>query len=264
MLSEVAHCRNDEVHLRGYIRQNYLNANRLVHLTGLGKVGWKVKRIEFVKDPCPVKLSVKEKDQVMATSKAQSIVSSRKSSRRSSFDAEDLPVKQVVDPETKSKCAQFWNGKNADNSQIENNPGMFAAEQTWPTMEEMKQPPRKGSFNDEAMQDVDHEPMDFSNIIKKQPQKDLGEELAGLMQKLTIDVVGRETGKDSNDGMSDCADEEDDKDEDADEDAELGANDGEKPSGKHTKFTDLEERAKEDMDFPDEVDTPFTEAYKRF
>ena len=28
MMSEVAQCRNDEVHLRGYIRQNYLNANR--------------------------------------------------------------------------------------------------------------------------------------------------------------------------------------------------------------------------------------------
>ena len=47
MLSEVAHVRDDEVHLKGYIRQNYMNANRLVHLTGLGKIGWRIKRIEF-------------------------------------------------------------------------------------------------------------------------------------------------------------------------------------------------------------------------
>ena len=86
----------------------------------------------------------------MSTSKAQSIVSSRKSSRRSSLDAEDMPIKPVIDPETKAKCAQFWDAKKADNATIENNPGMFAAEQTWPTMEEMK-PQRKGSFNDEEM-----------------------------------------------------------------------------------------------------------------
>jgi len=108
MLGEVSHIREDEVHVRGYIRQNYLNANRLVHLTGMGKVAWRVKRIEFARDPCPMKLSTKEKDQVMSTSKAQSIVSSRnssrRSSRRSSMDDDDMPVKQEVDPETKKKC----------------------------------------------------------------------------------------------------------------------------------------------------------------
>lgn len=35
-------------------------------------------------------------------------------------------------------------------------------------------------------------------------------------------------------------------------------------SQRHQKHTDLEERAKEDMDFPDEVDTPLTEARVRF
>lgn len=33
---------------------------------------------------------------------------------------------------------------------------------------------------------------------------------------------------------------------------------------KHQKHTDLEERDRDDMDFPDEVDTPFKEARKRF
>ena len=35
-------------------------------------------------------------------------------------------------------------------------------------------------------------------------------------------------------------------------------------SQKHAKHTDLETRAQEDMDFPDEVDTPFKEARLRF
>jgi hypothetical protein len=93
MLGEVAHVRDDEVHIKGYIRQNFLNAKRLIHITGNTKLAWRIKRIEVAVDPCPVKLSSKEKDKVMSTSKAQSIVSSRnasrESSRRGSLDAED-------------------------------------------------------------------------------------------------------------------------------------------------------------------------------
>lgn len=70
MLSEVTHVREDEVHLRGYIRQNFLNARRLIHVTGLTQVAWRIKRIEVALDPCPVKLSVREKEKVMSTSKA--------------------------------------------------------------------------------------------------------------------------------------------------------------------------------------------------
>lgn len=35
MLGEVTHVRADEVHVKGYIRQNFLNAKRLMHITGL-------------------------------------------------------------------------------------------------------------------------------------------------------------------------------------------------------------------------------------
>jgi len=35
-------------------------------------------------------------------------------------------------------------------------------------------------------------------------------------------------------------------------------------SHKHTKATNMEDRAREDMDFPDEVDTPFVDGWKRF
>ena len=41
-------------------------------------------------------------------------------------------------------------------------------------------------------------------------------------------------------------------------------NDDNGVSQKHAKHTDLEKRAAEDMDFPDEVDTPFQEARVRF
>lgn len=106
MLGEVTHVREDEVHIKGYIKQNYLNAKRLIHVTGLGKVAWRIKRIEVATDPCPVKLSTKEKEKVLSTSRAQSIVSSRKSSRRSSLDADDTHTPQVIDEKTKAKCIQ--------------------------------------------------------------------------------------------------------------------------------------------------------------
>ena len=104
MLGEVSHVRADEVHIKGYIRQNYLSANRLVHITGLPVLSWKIKRIELATDPAPLKLSQKEKDKVMSTSKAQSIVSSRKASRRPSFDGEEEMKEEAKDPVTGSKC----------------------------------------------------------------------------------------------------------------------------------------------------------------
>ena len=70
MLGEVSHVRQDEVHIKGYIRQNFLNAKRLVHLTGIPVLSWRIKRIELASDPCPVKLSQREKDKVMSTSRA--------------------------------------------------------------------------------------------------------------------------------------------------------------------------------------------------
>ena len=139
MLGEVSHVREDEVHIKGYIRQNFLNAKRLVHLTGKPVLSWRIKRIEFASDPCPMKLSEREKDKVLSTSRAQSIVSSRNSSRRSSrrgsFD-EMKPddVEEVKDSSTKIKCVQKANaaGTKGDDSRdddtIENNPGAFAAE----------------------------------------------------------------------------------------------------------------------------------------
>ena len=117
MMGEVSHVRNDEVHIKGYIRQNFLNAKRLVHLTGVPVLSWRIKRIEFASDPCPVKLSEREKDKVLSTSRAQSIVSSRNASRNASLrnsrkgsmeddddNAEKKKVEEVKDQKTGIKC----------------------------------------------------------------------------------------------------------------------------------------------------------------
>ena len=68
MLGEVSHIRKDEVHVKGYIRQNYLNSKRLVHITGMPVLSWKIKRIEVAADPTPLKLSIKDKEKVLSTS----------------------------------------------------------------------------------------------------------------------------------------------------------------------------------------------------
>lgn len=82
------------------------------------------------------------------------------------------------------------------------------------------------------------------------------------MEKMQIKVVGRETGKDS-DYASSGGEDDEESDGGADE-LNTTAVAQEPISNKHTKFTDLESRAREDMDFPDEVDTPFVNAAARF
>lgn len=63
-----------------------MNAKRLIHITGMQPLAFKISQIEIVKDPCPMKLSYKEVEKVLGTSKAQSIISSRQASRRGSLD----------------------------------------------------------------------------------------------------------------------------------------------------------------------------------
>ena len=71
MLGQVVKAGEDEIYVEGYIRQNYLNAKRLIHITGINNpLAFRMKRIEIIKDPCPVKVSAKEKEKVLATSKA--------------------------------------------------------------------------------------------------------------------------------------------------------------------------------------------------
>jgi hypothetical protein len=98
MLSEVARVGSDSISIRGYIRQNFLCAKRLLHITGMNPSQFAIKKISIAKDPCPLKLSHKEKEKVLSTSTAQSIVSSRQSSRKGSLDVS--LVSGSGDPET--------------------------------------------------------------------------------------------------------------------------------------------------------------------
>ena len=57
------------------------------------------------------------------------------------MDADDKPVEEVKDNATGIKCVQKGkaSGEDArDDDTIENDPGAFAAEQTWPTDAEIR------------------------------------------------------------------------------------------------------------------------------
>lgn len=78
-------------------------------------------------------------------------------------------------------------------------------------------------------------------------------------------MVGREHGNNlSDDDLPSESDESDESDFDLGDNDEQFQEDPNKVSAKHTKHTDMEERAKEDMDFPDEVETPLVNARERF
>jgi pre-rRNA-processing protein TSR1 len=81
--------------------------------------------------------------------------------------------------------------------------------------------------------------------------------LTELFDKMQIAVVGRDDGHESDQVSSGS------EDESGDEELRQMYDDN-VVSQKHLKHSELEERAAEDMDFPDEVDTPFTDARVRF
>ena len=90
-----------------------------------------------------------------------------------------------------------------------------------------------------------------------------GADLTDLFNKMQIAVVGRENRDEASDsGISD----EESSEEVGDVDDELAyqQDDPNVTSLRHKKQTSMEERAREDMDFPDEVDTPLKEARVRF
>lgn len=80
---------------------------------------------------------------------------------------------------------------------------------------------------------------------------------------MQIAVVGRENQEEDS-GISDEDDESSDEVGDMDEELKYQQDDPNFLSQRHQKHTNMEERAQEDMDFPDEVDTPLKEARIRF
>ena len=95
----------------------------------------------------------------------------------------------------------------------------------------------------------------FDKAIKQTLNADNLEKL--FAEKMQIKVMGEEE--------EDAQIEEDESDESPDEgDENEYFKEDNKISQKHTRHTNVEERDKEDMDFPDEVDTPLKDARLRF
>jgi len=120
---------------------------------------------------------------------------------------------------------------------FENPPDPFAAEQTWPTKEELK-----GAAKTRMIAENEKEAMEFEGMesesekVKSENEEEMGE----------VDEPKEES--------------------DNDEDDNEGEDENIQPiSGKHKKMTTLKERSEQDLEFPDEVDTPTTqEASIRF
>ena len=108
---------------------------------------------------------------------------------------------------------------------------------------------------------MEHEPLDIEKI--KPAIKNTGKDLAGLFDKMQIAVVGKEFGRNDTDSDFEDVDSGSEGEEVVDE-VEPLHEDPNFISGKHNKATNLDDRAREDMDFPDEVDSPFVDAWQRF
>lgn len=113
---------------------------------------------------------------------------------------ETIEIKR--DPITGIECIQAGNEKDGDdnkrdNANIENNPGMFAAEQTWPTEDEINE---ASKTRKESMSEMD---MGMDEVkIPKEGMDGLGD----MMEKMTIDIVGKEHGNQSDDDFGDSED----------------------------------------------------------
>mmetsp|Transcript_28797 Transcript_28797/g.28504 ORF Transcript_28797/g.28504 Transcript_28797/m.28504 type:complete len:563 (-) Transcript_28797:264-1952(-) len=221
---------NGALQVEGYIRDNYLSCNRLAHITGYGD--FKISQIIATTDPYPTKMHKEKKK------KADSEMNT------------DEEVKEVI--------LQQYNQEKADADNVENEIDPFGAEQTWPTNEELS---KKNNLLHEEYKDIDMNeepgemPTNLDANFKKPEVADDIEKLADQFKKMEIQVVDGE-----NRSQPDF-DEEDDDDLSF-EDYETQIN---KTSLKHEKFTNLEKREKDEMDFPDEVDTPLDQpARERF
>ena len=266
MLGHVAKVdpKNKELWVRGYIRNNYLNIKRLVHLTGVSsQIGFKIKQVETTADPCPLKLGRREIEQVMSTGTAKSIVSSRQSSRMASGrgsrkgSGDDL-MSGVIRKQKAVTGGKVLNplqpGENRDDGTCEMRPDPFGAEQTYLSDDEL---PAGRQVSDDGMdEDAQIDTGKFDKAVKaSQLNADNLQKL--FEEKMQIDVLGGGAVPEDDD------DDEDSEEEEDSDDAEHFIEDN-KISQRHTKHTDMEGRDREDMDFPDEVETPLKDARARF
>lgn len=203
--------------VEGYIKHNYLSTNRYGHITGYGD--FKIKEIIAAEDPFPTK-NLAER-------------------RKKAIDDNMAAVDEKID--------QF-NLEKADPVEVENEVNPFGAEQTWPTTDEME---NKEKLTHEEYKHVGEELADMNVDVEigfKVPEPKTGDldQLANKFGKMQIEVVDGD-----NRSQSDFDD--DDGEFSLGEDYQSQLN---KSSYRHEKLTNVEKRERNEMDFPDEVDTP--------
>lgn len=155
-----------------------------------------------------------------------------------------------MEPDAETVVLQTYDPSKADEFKLENEIDPFGAEQTWPTKDEIK---AKGKNLHEEYKDVDmgEEPGELTTDVEtgfKKPDPK-GDELADLADKFDNMQIKVQDGRSQDDF----------DDDDQDEEFSLGdeyQSQLNKTSYKHEKFTNLEQRERDEMDFPDEVDTP--------
>lgn len=185
----------------GYVHGNSFTTRLPVHITGYGT--FLLAQIKSEEDP------------LRSSSKA-----------KKHEELKQGEILEVADPGTQEALV------------FENPPDPFAAEQTWPTKEELKGAVKLREIAENPKEAMELEAVDSNSEQMESDQ----EEAMGEEEKEVIDS------------------EEEDKDEDKDEDEEV-----QPISGKHKKMTTLQERSEQDLEFPDEVDTPVAqEANARF
>ena len=190
-------------------------------------------------DPCPVR----------------KVIEKRKKKQNDDVDM-DLTAETVI---------QSYDELKADAYEVENQVDPFGAEQTWPTKDELEK-------RDELMHDEYKESENSSYKATEMPEeletefkmplpkkKDNIDELTNKFERMEIEVLGKDN---MNESYVTVEDDDDDEDFSTIVDYESQMN---KSSYKHQKLTSIEQREKDEMDFPDEVDTPLdTPARERF
>ncbi|KPJ18350.1 Pre-rRNA-processing protein TSR1-like [Papilio machaon] len=207
--------------LTGYLRGMPLNVNGLIHITGLGD--FQMLKIEGLDDPHPLNLG-------------------KENTKFETMEAEmTRTVLQVADPAKQESLIS------------ENIPDPMDAEQTWPTEEEIEQ------ANMDTVKKIKKVPKGWSDyqaawIVESDPEDD------GSVENSDDD------GDEDNEEFMSCEEENSDKDNKEDNDfqsvteSEFGPTD----EKYDTTIDALEEHemlqklaaAKEERQFPDEVDTP--------